>query len=225
MMNRTIRCTVLLSCLLAMIMMLANQAQAQQRRVSWRFYDNNYAVGIALLQAEKVQVELKLNDDQIKKAADISEELSEEMRELYTSVPRDQWRERGDDLRKKVNEIAKAAALKMADSMDEAQKNRWLEVALQARGPAALPDDYLVEHLKLDDAQIKKLNDLNTAQREKMFELFRQSREQGISREESAKKFAALVDETNKQRLDVLSDDQKAAFQKMQGEKFEFPED
>lgn len=216
---------VLLSCLLAIILMIASQAQAQQRRVSWRFYDNNYAVGIGLLQVEKVQVELKLTDDQIQKATEISEKLSEEMRELYMSVPREQWRERGDDLRKKVNEIAKTAAMKMAESMDEAQKNRWLEVALQARGPAALPDDYLVQHLKLDDAQVKKLNDLNVAQREKMFEMFRQARDQGLSREENAKKFTTLVEEMNQQRLDVLSDDQKAAFQKMQGGKFEFPED
>ncbi|MBN1851452.1 MAG: hypothetical protein JW829_01965 [Pirellulales bacterium] len=225
MMNRTKRCMVLLSCLLAIILMIASQAQAQQRRVSWRFYDNNYAVGIGLLQVEKVQVELKLTDDQIQKATEISEKLSEEMRELYMSVPREQWRERGDDLRKKVNEIAKTAAMKMAESMDEAQKNRWLEVALQARGPAALPDDYLVQHLKLDDAQVKKLNDLNVAQREKMFEMFRQARDQGLSREENAKKFTTLVEEMNQQRLDVLSDDQKAAFQKMQGGKFEFPED
>jgi hypothetical protein len=205
--------------------MVADQAQAQQRRRPWRFYSDTYSVGVALLQVEKVQAELDLNSDQIAKATEIGEKLSEDRREVYSGLSREEWRERGDELRKETAELAKTAATTIAESLDDTQKQRWLEVTLQVRGPAALPGEHLAEHLKLDDVQTKKLIDLTNAQREKMFELFRQSRDQGLSREEGFEKFTALVEETNKERLAVLSDEQKTAFKEFQGEKFELPEE
>ncbi len=221
----SLRTTSLFLCTLAFVVMVADQAQAQQRRRPWRFYSDTYSVGVALLQVEKVQAELDLNSDQIAKATEIGEKLSEDRREVYSGLSREEWRERGDELRKETAELAKTAATTIAESLDDTQKQRWLEVTLQVRGPAALPDEHLAEHLKLDDVQTKKLMDLTNAQREKMFELFRQSRDQGLSREEGFEKFTALVEETNKERLAVLSDEQKTAFKEFQGEKFELPEE
>lgn len=221
----SLRTTSLFFCTLALVVMVADQAQAQQRRRPWRFYSDTYSVGVALLQVEKVQAELDLNSDQIAKATEIGEKLSEDRREVYSGLSREEWRERGDELRKETAELAKTAATTIAESLDDTQKQRWLEVTLQVRGPAALPGEHLAEHLKLDDVQTKKLIDLTNAQREKMFELFRQSRDQGLSREEGFEKFTALVEETNKERLAVLSDEQKTAFKEFQGEKFELPEE
>lgn len=220
-----LRIVALLLCTLALVVSAADHAQAQQRRRFWRFYGDTYSISVALLQEEKVQKELNLNSDQIGKATEIREKLSTDRRELYAGLSREDRRERGDELRKKTAELAKKAATTIAESFDDAQTKRWREVTLQVRGPEALPGEHLAKHLKLDEEQIKKLNDLTSAQREKMFELFRQSRDQELSREERTKKFTALVEETNKERLALLSDEQKTAFKDLQGEKFELPED
>ena len=55
----------------------------------------------------------------------------------------------------------------MAESLDDTQKQRWLQITLEVRGPAALPGEYLAEQLSLDDGQVKKLNELTAAQRER----------------------------------------------------------
>jgi Spy/CpxP family protein refolding chaperone len=212
-------------CTLALVLIVADQSWAQQRRRSLRFYGDTYSVGVALLQLEKVQAELKLDAGQVKNATEIAEKLSKERREVYSDLSREEWRERGDELRKKTAAMARTAVMAFAESLDDTQKKRWLEVALQVHGPAALPGEYLAERLQLTDVQVKKLHDLTRTQREKMFEMFRQSQDQGLSREERAAKFTALVKETNKGRLAVLTDEQKAAFKELQGEKFELPED
>jgi hypothetical protein len=222
MMSRNLRFTALLLCTFALVAIVADLAQAQQRRRSWRFYGDTYSVGVALLQLEEVQAELKLKSDQITKATEIEEKLSQDRREIYSGLSREDWRERADELSKKTTELAKTAALTIAESLDDAQKKRWLEVALQAHGAAALPGEYLAERLQLNDGQAKKLNDLTAAHREKMMEMFGQS--QGLSREERAEKFTALTAETNKKRMAVLNDAQKEAFKEMQGEKLELPE-
>ena len=224
MMNRNLRATSLLLCASALIAATVDQTQAQQRRRSWRLMGDTFSVGVALIQLEKVQSELKLSDEQIRKAAEIEDKLSQDRRAVYEGLSMEDWRERGDELRKKTKELGKTAAMTIAESLDEAQRKRWLEVTLQIRGPAALPGEMLASHLQLDEAQVKKLNDLTAAQREKMFEMFQQSRDQGLSREERAEKFEAMIEETNEQRMAVLTDEQKEAFKQMHGEKFELPE-
>jgi hypothetical protein len=225
MMNRNLRSTVILLGTLAFIVMFAELAQAQQQRRFRGFFGDTFSVGMALLQSEKVQAELNLNSDQIKNATEIGDRLSEDRREIFSGLSREERRERRNELRKKIAELAKTAAMTIVESLDDAQKKRWLEITLQVRGPAALPGEYLAKHLELDEGQIKKLNDLTVKQQEKMSETFRQSQNQDLTREERAEKFTALVDETNKQRLAILSDEQKVAFKEMQGEKFELPED
>jgi Spy/CpxP family protein refolding chaperone len=224
-MSRNLRSTALVLCTLGLVMIIADHSRAQQRRRPWSFYGDTYSVGIALLQVEKLQAELKLDSDQVKKATEIGEKLSEQRREVYSNLSREEWRSRGDELRKKTAAMARTAVMAIAESLDDAQKKRWREVALQVHGPAALPGEDLAKQLQLTDVQVKKLHDLTGAQREKMFEMFRQSQDQGLSREEGAARFTALIKETNKGRLAVLTDEQKAAFKELQGEKFELPED
>ena len=108
--------------------------------------------------------------------------------------------------------------------MDDAQKKRWREITLQVRGAAALAEERMAKRMELTEEQVKKLNDLTAKQREKMRATFRQSQGQDLSREERIKQFRAMVEETNKQRLVVLTDEQRAKFKEQQGEKFELPQ-
>ena len=224
-MNQSRHTLILCGCTFVSLVVLAQLAHAQQGRRAWRMYGDNYSVGVALLEIEQVQKELGLSAEQIKKASELGTKLAEDRRRLYETVPREEWRERGNELREKSKELAKSAALSIAESLDDAQTKRWLEVALQVRGPESLPDDYLTAQLKLDPDQVKKLTDLAIGQREKAFEIFRRSRDEGLSRDDARAQFATLVSDTNKERMAVLTDEQRTAFQDLQGDKFELPEE
>ena len=99
-MIRFLQSTAQLLCALTLVIMIAIPAQAQQRRRSWRFYSDNFSVGVALLQMEEVQAELSLTDAQIKKAAEIGDKLSADRREIYEGMSREERRERGGELAK-----------------------------------------------------------------------------------------------------------------------------
>jgi Spy/CpxP family protein refolding chaperone len=199
-------------------------AQAQQRGRLSRFFGDNFSVGVSLLSIEKVQGELKLSGDQIGTATKVGEKLSQDRRALYEDLSREERRERGSELRIKAAEISYAAVMQIAETMDDAQKKRWREITLQVRGAAALAEERMAKRMELTEEQVKKLNDLTAKQREKMREAFRQSQGQDLSREERIKQFTAMVAETNKQRLAVLTDEQRAKFNEQQGEKFELPQ-
>jgi hypothetical protein len=209
---------------LAMAIMLSGLTQAQQRGRLSRFFGDNFSVGVSLLSIEKVQGELKLSGDQIGTATKVGEKLSQDRRALYEDLSREERRERGSELRIKAAEISYAAVMQIAETMDDAQKKRWREITLQVRGAAALAEERMAKRMELTEEQVKKLNDLTAKQREKMREAFRQSQGQDLSREERIKQFTAMVAETNKQRLAVLTDEQRAKFNEQQGEKFELPQ-
>lgn len=209
---------------LAMAIMLSSLAQAQQRGRSSRFFGDNFSVGVSLLSIEKVQGELKLSSEQIGTATKVGDRLSQDRRALYEGLSREERRERGDELRKKAAEISFAAVMQIAESMDDAQKKRWREITLQVRGAAALAEEHMVKRMELTEEQVKQLNDLDVKQRETMREAFRQSQGQNLSREERTRQFMAMIEETNKQRLAVLTDEQRAKFKEQQGEKFELPQ-
>jgi hypothetical protein len=209
---------------LAMAIMLSGLAQAQQRGRLSRFFGDNFSVGVSLLSIEKVQGELKLSSEQIGTATKVGEKLSLDRRALYEDLSREERRERGDELRIKAAEISYAAVMQIAETMDDTQKKRWREITLQVRGAAALAEERMAKRMELTEEQVKKLNDLTAKQREKMRESFRQSQGQDLSREERIEQFRAMVEETNKQRLAVLTDEQRAKFKEQQGEKFELPQ-
>ena len=209
---------------LAMAIMLLGLAQAQQRGRLSRFFGDNFSVGVSLLSIEKVQGELKLSSEQIGTATKVGEKLSQDRRALYEDLSREERRERRDELRIKAAEISFAAVMQIAETMDDAQKKRWREITLQVRGAAALAEEHMAKRMELTEEQVIKLTDLTAKQREKMRETFRQSQGQDLSREERIKQFRAMVEETNKQRLAVLTDEQRAKFKEQQGEKFELPQ-
>ena len=209
---------------LAMAIMLSGLAQAQQRGRLSRFFGDNFSVGVSLLSIEKVQGELKLSSEQIGTATKVGEKLSQDRRALYEDLSREERRERGDELRIKAAEISYAAVMQIAETMDDTQKKRWREITLQVRGAAALAEERMAKRMELTEEQVKKLTDLTAKQREKMRETFRQSQGQDLSREERIEQFRAMVEETNKQRLAVLTDEQRAKFKEQQGEKFELPQ-
>ena len=103
--------------------------------------------------------------------------------------------------------------------LNDKQRGRLEEIKLQARGPAALADKELQDKLKLSDEQKSKLTDLAEARRKTVREAFQSAA--GGDRTEARKKIAEASKESSTKMLDVLTTEQKEAFEKMQGKKLE----
>jgi Spy/CpxP family protein refolding chaperone len=166
--------------------------------------------GAALLSNEKVQADLKLTDEQkesIKKLAD----KAREDRSALTGLS-------GEERRTKMQEMAKDMEQKTDAVLNDQQKARIKEIRLQARGTAALADKEVAESLKLTDDQVNKIKDLNKSLTDARTEAFSGG---GRPDADAIAKLTKLRTETNEKILAVLTADQKASFEKMQGTKIE----
>ena len=97
------------------------------------------------------------------------------------------------------------------DVMDDGQRARYRELSLQRAGLRALVQDDVAEELGLSDDQITAIEDAIEAGRP-------QRGEGGFDRDA----FIKLRNEMNEKIMDVLTDAQKAKWEEMLGEKFEF---
>ena len=97
------------------------------------------------------------------------------------------------------------------DVMDDGQRARYRELSLQRAGLRALVWDDVADELGLSDDQITAIEDALEAGRP-------QRGEGGFDRDA----FIKLRDEMNEKIMDVLTDAQKAKWEQMLGETFEF---
>lgn len=168
---------------------------------------------LQLLQAEQVQQELKLTDDQKQQVEKIAEENREKAREAF------QGDREGAFAR--MREVAQEADEKVADVLKDDQAKRVNEIRLQANGPAALVgDEELARKLNVSREQRQQIREVLRAQGEKTGELFRGRQGEG-GRERVRERMEELRKETNEQLLAVLSDEQKEQWQEMTGAPFE----
>ena len=184
---------------------------------------------LGMLRGDAVQKELKLTESQKAAAEDAVELWDDEMQELMSgmqNLSQEQRREKMQDLRAPAEKKAKELLGKFEGTLDAAQKERLKQLTLQRRGVLrALEDPDLQAALSLNDDQKKKINT--------MAEEARPGRGQGGGRgagggDEAARRaqFEAMQKaqkERDDKALEVLTADQKAQFEKMQGPKFEFP--
>jgi len=222
-MTRTYRVTLTLAAAMVAAMLVADTAQTQNRGRRGGFFRDGLSTGVRLLRVEAVQKELKLTETQIASAKEHGEKLTEQQRALTEGLTREQRGEKREELSKKARELAWESVKKIAESMDDGQKKRWRELSLQSQGATALSSEYLAERLKLTDDQKKKLEEIQSTQRDTRRKTFQSLRDQNLSREEMTKKFSELREADSKARLAVLTNEQRESFTKMQGEKFDFP--
>jgi Spy/CpxP family protein refolding chaperone len=161
---------------------------------------------LALLSQKSVQQELKLTDDQIKKA----EELLQKQRSGagLRDVPRDQIRE-------KMQELAKANQAALAEILKPEQTKRLREIALQRQGPMAIANPQVAEALKLTEDQKEKIRAI---QRESFEGLRTGGR--GGNFEEIRAKMAERRKESSEKIQNLLTDEQKAKWKELLGAPF-----
>jgi Spy/CpxP family protein refolding chaperone len=120
--------------------------------------------------------------------------------------------EKGKEIQESVDKI-----------LEEPQKARLRELSLQARGPQALEDEEVAAALKLTDEQKKQLEAIREEGNAAMQEAFSSLRSGGGDQGEIRKKMAKLRNDLSEKALSALTPEQKEQFEKMKGEKFEFP--
>ncbi len=193
---------------LAVVAMASSSARAQERQRGQR---GGFGGGIAyLLNQKSVQDELKLSDEQIKKA----KELSDKQRESF----RGQRGQRPDEeTRKKMAEARQASEKAVAEILKPDQLKRVKQISLQQQGARALSNPEVADALKLSDEQKGKIKSIQEEAR-----TARGQRGQRGQRpdEEALKKLAEARKATNEKLMNVLTSEQKTKLNELSGEPF-----
>jgi len=175
---------------------------------------------IMLLNAEPVQKELELVDDQIQNIKKYSEEQQAAGRERMEKL-----RDLSDDERReKMQELMKDSEKKATAKLDEVllphQRDRLKEIGIQVRGPQAIAADDIADKLALTSEQKEQIEKLGEENREKMRELF-QGGGGGGDPEANREKMQKMRKESGEKLLGVLTADQKQKYEKLQGKKID----
>ncbi len=165
---------------------------------------------LGLLMQKSVQDELKMSDEQVKKA---TEEV-EKQRESFAGL-RDLSRE---ERQAKMQESAKANQAVLADILKDDQLKRFKQISLQQRGGQALADPEVAQALGLSTEQKDRIHAIQEASQNDMRELFQAGG--GGDREEMRKKAEALRTSVNEKSTAVLSAEQQTKWKEMNGEPF-----
>lgn len=199
------------------LLAVAPQWASAQRRGGFGGFRGGFGTvsQVQLLQAEQVQTELELSDQQKTQVEEINEQLRTERRELFQ-----QGGGQGDfqERAAKLAELTREANTKAKEALNEQQAKRLQEIWLQVAGPAALNASEIVAALEITDDQKQQLESVRSANQEARRELFQG---QGQDRQQLRARMAELREQENEQLLAVLTEQQRAKFKELQGEPIE----
>jgi Spy/CpxP family protein refolding chaperone len=183
-----------------------------------------------LLTQESVQKDLELTDDQKTKVTKLADDAQQARQELFQGLNFQPGQPPSDEdmqaMQKKQDELVAQNKKKAADILMPQQQQRLDEIALQyslegqggfsITGTAvALSQDDLSKKLGITDDQKKKLTDLQTEGQTKMQDLF------GGGGPPDQQEMAKLRTDFKDKAIAVLTADQKAKLEKMEGKKFD----
>jgi putative heme-binding domain-containing protein len=163
---------------------------------------------LTLLRQESVQKDLKLNAEQVQKLKVISETMREKFREVF-EAPEE---ERG----KKIQELRRENEKVVAGILNPGQARRLRQIVYQRQGPAALADPDVARALRLSADQRKQLQAFNDDTAARLRELF----QGGFPDDDTRKQVDALQRAASAKRLNLLTGQQKAKWQELQGKPF-----
>jgi hypothetical protein len=170
-----------------------------------------------LLLNKSVQDELKLSDDQ---KADLQKVQEKQMAAMQKA------RESAGGDREKMREAMQAAAEEAGKEIDKAssslkpeQTKRLKQIQLQVAGLRAFTEADVQKELKLTDKQTAEIKDINENLTKDMRDMF--SGGAGGDRAKMMEKMQELRKEALDKAAGLLTDEQKATWKTMVGEKFE----
>jgi len=222
-MTRSLRFVLMAFALLAAVA-LRSEAVAQMRFSGGTFGVLGGGMGalyIGLLNSPTVQKELNLSDDQKAKISEAVNKLRARMGQMPPGMGDLSEEERQAELKKmrsKTQAQAEETKKTIEGILQPKQLERLREIALQVVGVRAVIDKEVQKSLKLSDDQVAKIKTIIDDSRKEIEE----SRSDGSF---NGDKFKEMNEECEKQLGDVLTADQKAALEKMKGEKLDIPAD
>lgn len=175
-----------------------------------------------LLNVPTVQKELDLLDDQKAEIKPASDKAQAAMRESFSGMrdlSQEERRAKMEEIGKKVQAQAEEMKKTIEHTLLPNQLKRLKGIALQVAGVRALNDKEVQQDLKLSEDQTAKIKSIGEDSMKKVRELF----SDGGDRQTAGPKIQELRKDSEKQIMDVLSDDQKASLEKMKGDKLEIP--
>lgn len=181
---------------------------------------------MALLRMEAVQKELKVDEAQEKSIDELADKLRGERR-----GERPNFRDLSDDEREKFLAERRKEAEKRSEEAKKAlagilsgeQMTRLSQISIQVRGASALNDPEVAAKLEITDEQMGKIEAAEEENSQKMRTAMRELRDSD-DRQAAFAKIGEMREEGQKNVLAVLTKEQQAKFEEMQGKKFEFPE-
>jgi len=215
------RCIMLAGSALALVLLAASPASAQFGR---GFRIPPVVQDLMMMSIEPVQKELKLSEDQGKAINAIATQMRGDAMEIISGLQDLTPEEREEELpnvMKMVSDSAKELQVQVDEILDDEQTARMGQLSLQRRGVEALDDEKVGDALKLSDDQKKQLVTIQDEAGAKQEALIKELL--GGDRNELREKIQALRTETGDKALAVLTDEQREAFEKMKGAKFDFP--
>jgi len=195
---------------LVMVSALAQSASAQRGggRGFGRLFNGTAKAQLATL--DEVQADLKLTDEQKTQIAEINDKLREDRRGLFGS-----GFGQFNQIRADMDKLNSEASAEVDAKLDDTQKQRLQEIAIQVNGAAALNDPSVVGQLNLSDEQKKKLEDVRAENSKAVEDAMSDFGD--LSREERRDKFRTLAETSDSNLLGVLTDEQKKKFDEMKG--------
>jgi len=159
-----------------------------------------------LLTQKSVQEELKMTEEQVKKATDLQEKQRENFKgfkDLSKEEIKSKMEERTKETKKAVDDILKPEQVK-----------RLKQISIQQAGARAYSDPEVVEALKITDEQKEKIKGIQE-------DSFKEMPKRGEGdREENAKKIEAIRKATKEKVEGVLSAEHKSKLKDLTGEPF-----
>jgi hypothetical protein len=236
-----LRRTVLLSGLVVLLA-AATVAQAQDRRPGrGGFGFSGFGGGFGasssqLLGTPEVQKELGVTDEQKGLIEDMVADIREKMREAFAgggfqdfqNLSQEERQKRREENRKKGEEIQKKADEMVSMILEQNQLDRLQQLKLQREGVNAFSRDEVAQKLNLSQEQRDKIRKI----REEAFPEpgsggGGQQNFQNMSDDERREFVTRMRERGEKMNTDilaVLTPDQKANWEKMQGKPFDFPQ-
>lgn len=169
--------------------------------------------GAAILMIEAVQKELGITEEQKTKLRESLQGQRENFQQLQNLT--------GEERQKKFEEMTKKTDELVQSILDAKQKARFAELQLQREGGAALFRAEIAEKLKLTSEQKEQVAKIQSQGMSAPPANFRD-----LSEEDRRKAFTEMREKREKATaslLGLLTAEQKAEFEKLQGAKFEFP--
>jgi Spy/CpxP family protein refolding chaperone len=181
--------------------------------------------GIGILRMEEVQKELKLTDDQKKDVEALQARVREEMPRFERGgqdLTQEERQKRGEEFAKKAQEVNTKAEGDLAKILKPDQMTRFEQLKLQREGASALAQKATADKLSLTEDQRKKIQDTIAASRESMRGVFNPNATDD-ERRAAMTKMREAREKLQTDLVAVLTPEQKSAWDKMLGAKFDFP--